>query len=202
MKIHLAAAEAVALLLTAQVRADYPGWKHSGSVYIITTPDGANLPAAASVEGFPLLVRLNKDFFDFSQAKANGADLRFSSSTGAPLAYQIEEWDASGGAAGIWVRVPRIQGNARQEIKLHWGKADAKSESNGKAVFNESNGYLSVWHMGEPNKDEVGSLTSADTGTTSTAGIIGRARHFPGGKGIFCGDKIPSYPTGSSSHST
>ncbi|MCE9561393.1 MAG: DUF2341 domain-containing protein [Planctomycetes bacterium] len=191
------------LLSTAgAVRAEYPGWKHSGSVFVLTTPEGASLPASATVEGFPLLVRLHKDFFDFSQAKANGEDLRFSSAKGEPLAYQIEEWDAVKGVASIWVRVPKIQGNTRQEIKLHWGKPDAESESNGKAVFNESNGYLSVWHMNGPVKDEVGTLESKDVGTTPCAGIIGVGRHFAGKQGIFCGDKIATYPSGAASHST
>lgn len=195
-------ASILVLALAGQAPAQYPGWKHSGSVYVLTTPDGANLPASAAVENFPLLVRLHKDFFDFSKARANGDDLRFSSAKGDPLAYQIEEWDAKNGTASVWVRVPKISGNARQELKLHWGKADAKSESDGKAVFNESNGYLSVWHMGAEVKDEVGTLVSKDTGTTSVAGVVGAARHFPGQKGIFCGDKIPNYPTGSDSHST
>ena len=73
----------------------YQGWQHSGSIYILTTPEGANLPASTSEEGFPLLVRLHKDFFDFSQAKANGEDLRWSTTGGTPLAYEIEEWDAA-----------------------------------------------------------------------------------------------------------
>jgi hypothetical protein len=71
----------------------YSGWRHSGSIYFLTTPEGANLPATASEDGFLLLVRLHRDFFDFSQAKAGGEDLRFSTSAGLPLAYQIEEWD-------------------------------------------------------------------------------------------------------------
>ena len=182
--------------------AEYPGWKHSGSVYVLTTPDGADLPASASIEGFPLLIRLHKDYFDFGQAKANGEDLRFTSGKGELLAYQIEEWDAKKGVASVWVLVPKIQGNARQEIKLHWGKTDAKSESDGKAVFNESNGYLSVWHMNEPINDEVGSVESKGVGTTPCVGIIGQARHFAGKQGIFGGDKIPNYPTGASSHTT
>ncbi len=190
------------LTLAGPVSAQYPGWKHSGSVFVLTTPEGADLPASAAVENFPLLVRLHKDFFDFGQSQPGGADLRFSSAKGNPLAYQIEEWDAKAGTASVWVRVPKITGNARQEIKLHWGKADAKSESDGKNVFNESNGYLSVWHMSGPVTDEVGTLESKDTGTTSVAGVVGTARHFPGQKGIFCGDKIPNYPTGASSHST
>ena len=128
------------------ILADYPGWKHTGSIIILTTPEGANLPASAVVEDFPLLVRLHKDFFDFTQAQANGGDLRFSTADGKPLAYQIEEWDPKRGNASIWVRIPKIIGNDRQELKLHWGKADAKSESAGLAVFNNSNGFLSVWH--------------------------------------------------------
>ncbi len=180
----------------------YTGWQHSGSIYILTTPEGANLPASTSEEGFPLLVRLHKDFFDFSQAKANGEDLRWSTTGGTPLAYEIEEWDAAKGTASVWVRLPMIRGNAREEIRLHWGKADATNESSGATVFNESNGYLSVWHMSGPVKDEVGTLESKDAGTTATAGMIGQARHFAGQQGIFCGDEITNYPSGSSPHSS
>ena len=79
----------------APVNAQYPEWKYSGSVFVLTTPEGANLPAGAEVENFPLLVRLNKDFFNFSHALPNGDDLRFSTPSGAKLAHQIEEWDAT-----------------------------------------------------------------------------------------------------------
>ncbi len=182
--------------------AEYKDWKHSGSMWLITTPEGAELSADAKVEQFPVLVRLHRDFFDFAQAKRNGDDLRFSSTTGERLAFQIEEWDAAKGVASVWVRMPLITGNSRQEIKVHWGNANASSESDGKAVFNASNGYVSVWHMNDPVHDDTGTLTSTDTGTASTTGVIGAARHFPGGKGLFGGDKIPDYPTGSNPHST
>ncbi|QJW98299.1 DUF2341 domain-containing protein [Frigoriglobus tundricola] len=201
MKTLLALAAIVSLSRTAQA-ADYSSWRHTGSVYILTTPEGADLPKGAEVEGFPLLVRLHRDFFDFGQAQAHGEDLRVASAKGEPLAHQIEDWDATKGTASIWVRVPKIRGAERQEIKLYWGNVRAKPESDGKAVFGASNGYLSVWHMNEAVKDEIGTLASADTGTTATTGIIGRARHFPGQNGIFCGEKIPNYPTGASSHST
>lgn len=195
------------LLSTAQAQsgaavAPYPAWQHSGVLTILTTPEGADLPVGTVTEGFPLLVRLHKDWFDFKQAKADGADVRFSTSAGAPLAYQVEEWAAANGSASIWVRVPRIEGNARQALRMHWGKADAVSESSGKAVFNESNGYLSVWHLGDTVQDEVGTLESKETGTSLTNGIVGKARHFPGKAGIFGGDKIPNYPAGASPHSS
>lgn len=56
--------------------------------------------------------------------------------------------------------------------------------------------------MNDPVRDDVGTLTSKDTGTTATAGVIGAARHFADRKGVFCGDMIPNYPTGANTHST
>jgi hypothetical protein len=181
--------------------AQYQGWQHAGAFYVLTTPEGANLPATASEEGFPLLLRLDQDSFDFKQAQATGADLRFAAA-GKPLAYQIESWDAAAATAIIWVRIPTIKGNARQKIDLFWGKPDAVSESNGKAVFNESNGYASVFHLDDPARDETGTLAAKDQGTTPAAGVIGQARRFAPGKGILGGDNITTYPTGSSPHST
>jgi len=198
LQVHLLAGEDQ----VSNAASIYQSWKSSGSIYILTTPEGANLPATASESGFPLLVRLHKDSFDFTQAKSNGEDIRFSSSSGTPLPYQIEDWNAASGHATIWVRIPSIKGNDRQEIRVHWGKSDALSESSGAAVFNSSNGYVSVWHMNDPVQDVVETLTSKDVGTTSCAGVIGNARHFAGKQGIFCGDKIPNYPSGDAAHSS
>lgn len=181
--------------LTSLAPAQYPGWQREGSLFILTTPDGANLPDSASVEGFPLLVRLNQDFFDFTKAKAAGEDIRFSAN-GKPLAYQIEQWDTATGVASIWVKIPAIKGNARQELKLHWGKADAASESNGSTVFSADNGFVSVIHMTETLKDELGSITPKDLGTSAGAGMIGDGRRFEAGKGIDCGKNIPNFPFG------
>ena len=52
---------------------------------IITTLDEANLPALARLEAFSQVVRLDRDWFDFSQANAGGNDIRFSSDSGKPL---------------------------------------------------------------------------------------------------------------------
>ena len=196
------AAMTLIVLLASPAAAQFAGWQHSGSIYILTTPEGVDLPATAVIENFPVLVRLHKDSFDFRQAKADGADLRFATSDGTKLAYQIDEWDAARGEASVWVRVPKITGNSRQEIKLHWGKADAVSESNGAAVFNESNGYLSVLHLSDPVRDEVGTVKPTDDGTTASAGMIGPARRFSVGKGINCGETIATFPIGASDHSS
>jgi hypothetical protein len=195
---------AMFLAILQAAPAQYQEWQHSGSFYILTTPEGANLPATAAEENFPLLVRLNKATFDFSQAQPTGADVRFSAD-GKALAYQVEQWDAANGAAAIWVRIPVIKGNARQEIKLHWGKADAASESSGSAVFNESNGFLTVMHLSDPAnpvKDEAGALTPTDAGTSASPGMIGQGRRFGIGKGIKGGESITTLPTGDSPHTS
>jgi len=192
---------AISLAIPTTAPAQYPGWQHAGSFYVLTTPEGANLPASTTEEGFPLLLRLDKDSFDFKQAQATGGDLRFAAA-GKPLAYQIDTWDIASGMANIWVRIPTIKGNAHQKIDMFWGKSDAKGESDGKAVFNETNGYLSVWHLDDPANDATGILEGKDQGTTPVAGVIGQGRHFEPGKGISCGENITTYPTGSSPHST
>jgi hypothetical protein len=179
--------------LLPTVLAQYQGWQHSGSLYILTTIEGANLPATTMERDFPLLVRLKRGVFDFSQAKPNGEDIRFSSD-GQPLAYQVEEWEAAKGTASIWVRIPVIKGNTHQEIKLHWGKADAASESNGSAVFNAGNGYASVLHLDEALKDELGAVVPKDAGSTVAEGRIGKGRHMVAGKGINGGDHITNFP--------
>ena len=58
----------------------------------------AGFPAASETD-FPALVRLDKDWFNFSQAQPKGEDIRFATSTGTALAYEIDQWDAAGGTA-------------------------------------------------------------------------------------------------------
>ena len=129
------------------------------------------------------------------EALARGEDIRFANGAGTPLNYQIDMWDAAAGTALVWVRVPVIKGNARQELRMFWGNAAAKTESNGPAVFNASNGFATVLHMDEALIDEGGLVTPKNEGaTTVVAGMIGKGRHFAPGKGIPCGEHIKTYP--------
>lgn len=180
----------------------YPEWKYSSSLFILTTPEGADLHVSAQENDFPLLVRLHKDFFNFKQAGPKGEDIRFSTCTGVPLVYQVEEWDPAQGNVSIWVKVPCIRGNARQEIKMYWGRKGVKSESNGPAVFNGSNGYLTVLHMDKVLEDEAGSVVPENAGTSVTSGMAGLARHFEEGQGIACGENIMNFPAGAQPSTT
>lgn len=175
--------------------------RHSATLWILTTPNGASLPMGAVVEGFPLLVRLDGGTFRFDEARPDGADLRFTLADGTPLPHQLEEWDSSGRTASVWVRIPKIEGNAQQELRLHWGNPGAAAVAGGPAVFDASNGYLGVWHLSGP-RDEVSGGLARDSGTTATRGIVGPARHLAGDQGMFVGDRLTGYPTGSEPHST
>lgn len=181
---------------------DYAGWKHSGRIHVLTTDDGAALPAGAVVEQFPLLVRLHRDLFPFAQARPDGADIRFADADGRPLAFQIDHWDAERGEAGVWVRMPRIEGQSRHTLRVYWGRPDAPSASDAQGVFNADNGYLSVWHLAADGADSAGSLQLEDKGTSSAPGVIGLARRFAAGQGLAGGERIETYPTGSEPHSS
>jgi len=165
----------------AQVSAQYEDWKHSGSMYLVTDSAGADLPASAVEKNFPLLVRLSKEYFDFIQAKPQGEDVRFSSK-GKPLAYQIERWDAGGGEADIWVRIPTIKGEDQQAIRMHWGNEKVSSESNGEQVFRTTEGFAAVWHLGDNLEDATSNnldgVNRPDKPTSNTTGIIGDAQEF------------------------
>ena len=165
----------------AQVSAHYEDWKHSGSMYLVTDSAGADLPASAVEKNFPLLVRLNKEYFDFRQAKPQGEDIRFSSKS-KPLDYQIERWDVKRGEADIWVRIPSIKGKDQQEIQMHWGNEKVTGESNGEQVFRTTEGFAAVWHLGDTLDDSTSNnldgVNRPDKPTVNTTGIIGDAQEF------------------------
>ncbi|MBD3391516.1 MAG: DUF2341 domain-containing protein [Chitinivibrionales bacterium] len=130
---------------TASSRA-YPQWGHQRAIYLNTTPSGANIEE--TVVDFPVLVRLTDLNFEFSQARSDGADIRFSKADGTPLAYEIERWN-DGVAAEVWVLVDTIWGRGVTEIAVHWGNGSAQDSSRPASVFSTANGFVGVWHLGE-----------------------------------------------------
>lgn len=197
---------ALFLLLSASAADAAPGqyreWSHSGLLHILTTADGARLEASVVVENFPILVRLNADFFQFDQAAPGGADIRFASSDGKPLSYQIDEWDASNRVASVWVRVPRIRGNTVQAIRMFWGRTGVESESDGAMVFGVKAGFAGVWHLDASLADSTpNKLDGADRGSVAAPGIVGHGRRFGSGSFIHCGEKVDCLPAGNADRS-
>jgi hypothetical protein len=165
-------------------------WLYSKQLFLNTSPTGADL--ADNVMNFPILIRLRGTNFDFSTAKADGSDLRFSKANGVSLAYEIERWDAVNREAEIWVKVDTVHGNdSTHFIEMYWGNASAIDSSSGPRVFDTSAGFSGVWHMGE-NGESINDATGdafngENSGSTKATGIIGNSRNFTDGNSI----KIP-----------
>lgn len=164
-----------------------PYWQYSRPLYFNTTASGADV--AGTITDFPALIRLTKDVFDFSEARSDGGDVRFTKPDGTELSYELERWDAAGGAAEIWVRVDTIFGNdSAHDIVMYWGNPIASSASNGAAVFDVDAGFQGVWHMAEAGSDVARDATingfnatpSGMTAASAAPGIIGVAREFDG----------------------
>jgi hypothetical protein len=157
---------------------------HSAKLVLNTTASGAGI--AGTVTNFPVLIRLGEGNFDFAQAKADGGDIRFAISNGAPLPYEIERWDPVNKLAEVWVKIDTVYGNdSAHFFIMYWGNPAATSASNGAAVFDTANGFKGVWHLSE-NGDSVYDATAnafhgVNSGSMMAAGIIGNSRKFADG---------------------
>jgi hypothetical protein len=164
-----------------------PDWTYSKRIHLNTSASGANV--AGSVYNFPVLIRLTAAAFNFTQAKTNGADIRFSKQDNTPLPCEIERWDPVNGLAEMWVKVDTIYGaDSMQSLIMYWGNANAADNSNGAAVFDTAAGFAGVWHLGETGDsihDATGdAFNGKNSGSTAAAGIIGDSRKFANGNYI------------------
>ena len=162
---------ATALAQAPQETDRFQAWQHHGDCWILTDAEGASLPEGKAVTDFPLLLRLTRTSLDFATVQPHGEDLRISDAAGAPLAFEIEQWDAANGIAAVWVRIPKITGAARQRVRLHWGNAAAQSASDGGQVFGAFNGYVTALHLDPRLADATGKVQLKDEGTAPCAGM-------------------------------
>ncbi|MDZ7620591.1 MAG: DUF2341 domain-containing protein, partial [Patescibacteria group bacterium] len=166
-----------------------PGWMAlSGSVasagpfdaWSYRTPIQLNNAAgSATLLDFPVLVSLNSGNFDFGKASSTGADLRFTSSAGDLLSYEIEKWDSVAGSAAVWVKSPQIDlGSTTGLINMYTGNTAATHAQNPAGVW--SNGYVGVWHLGTSLNDSTsfGNHGTASGTVTVATGMAGDARLF------------------------
>ncbi|MEY3763914.1 MAG: hypothetical protein RLZ42_574, partial [Armatimonadota bacterium] len=130
---------------------------HQGRITLTTTQAGFPLTAGQVIADYPLLVRFDGDQFPWSEANPDGSDITFENNANVPLPISIEEWNPQAKRAAIWVRVPLIRGDDRQSITVKWGKSRNNIQSN-RNVFDASNGFSSVLHLGDRSIDEVDTL--------------------------------------------
>ena len=159
----------------------------SKKIYLNTTLSGAGI--AATITGFPVLIRLTNNNFNFSEAKKNGEDVRFAASGNAPLPYEIERWDSAAQRAEVWVKVDTVFGDDSSHfITMYWGNPNAVAISDGAAVFDTANGFQGVWHMGQAGNATAFDATanhydgtpSGMIAASAVEGVIGVAQQFDG----------------------
>lgn len=173
------------------------GWSHSSEIIFNTTSSGAEI--SADVYNFPVLIRLNNDNFDFSQANGDGSDCRFVTKNFKFLQYDIESWDSINNKAFIWVLIDTVIANSNtQSITMLWGNSQAHFEGDEHEVFDTVNGFLGTYHLsGNINDATANGYDGIDSGTFDySKGVIGRARTFDGYKSYFTLGDLPDRPSG------
>ncbi|HWR26156.1 MAG TPA: DUF2341 domain-containing protein, partial [Methanosarcina sp.] len=83
---------------------------------------------------YPVPVNLNSSNFNFSKAKSDGSDIRFSSQN-RTLNYWIEKWDPEKKEAVVWVKIPNLPANGTSTILMKYGNSGATPASSGENTF-------------------------------------------------------------------
>jgi hypothetical protein len=148
---------------------DLTKFKYNRPVKLDTTTAGAGV--MGNVDNFPVPVVLGANF-DFTQAKPDGADVRFAKMDGTLLPYAIESWDAAAKAAVVWVKVSVLGNNATQSFLMHWGSADATDAGDTKKVFDTADGFVGVWHLDEDGSDTPLAYKDASANEAHATGVM------------------------------
>jgi uncharacterized repeat protein (TIGR01451 family) len=87
------------------------------------------------LNNYQILITLKSANFDFTKARSDGSDIRFTDATGNEMSYWIEEWNVESRNAKVWVNVPFIPANGESTITMYYGNENANSVSDGVATF-------------------------------------------------------------------
>jgi hypothetical protein len=167
----------------------FSGSAYSAKLTLNTTPGGADV--AGNVFGFPVLIRLSSDNFNFNEARTDGSDIRLIKSDNTPLPFEIERWDAAARQAEIWVKIDTVFGNDSSHFAvMYWGEPATAIALNQTKVFDTASGFRGVWHLAEEAsgvgtkglyKDATGRNNGDDfVSATDRSGVIGYGHAFDG----------------------
>ena len=135
------------------------GWTYWRKITIDHTKVDENLT------DYPVLVLLNSGNFDFTKARTDGYDIRFTAANGITLlSYERVSHDAVAQTAEYWVKIPTVKADNDTFIYVWYGNADAADGSttgikNYGVSFNGINQYGAVAHHASLSFDETQSYT-------------------------------------------
>jgi len=170
------------VLLALPLAAAAADWAHKKKLGFDTTASGSEIKE--EVAQLPVLVRLHSGNFTFSQAKPDGADLRFFAADGkTALKHHIENFDATNELANVWVSFPKLAANAKSDsMVMAWGNDKATSTSDAKTVYDASQILLLHFADADGVKDSTANANHAKASSAKplAAGPIGSAVVFDG----------------------
>ena len=121
-------------------------------------------PATTALTNYPMLIKLDSTKISYASLQAAAQDLRFVDGTGTVLAYEIENWNASG-ESNIWVKVPSIAASPTVTyIWMYYGNATAPDAQSAPGTW--SNSFAKVINF----KGTAGNPIANATTLTSSIG--------------------------------
>ncbi|MBN8217615.1 MAG: DUF2341 domain-containing protein [Spirochaetes bacterium] len=141
-----------------------------------------NSMIAGDLTNFPVLVKLTNAVL-FASSKTYGEDLRFTSIDGTNLLnFEIENWDAAGKTANVWVRLPLLSSGSNTSFYAYFANAGLPTDASFRGL-NPSNAwdtnFRSVWHLKESGSGAVGEFFDSTTNTNGGRGGNGTAGRIP-----------------------
>ena len=129
-----------------------------------------NIAHGVTLRDFPLCVRITADM----NPPVAPDTLRFTGPNGAPLAHEVEAWDAEGESI-VWVRVPEVSIGSR--VKMFWGKPFTAATAPVASVGNGD--YEGVYHMAD-GADSSAAGCDFTNDVNAAVGVMGVCRQFTG----------------------
>jgi hypothetical protein len=170
------------LLIPSRTALANGGWLSGWSYRRQLTIDGSKVDAALT--DFPVLVKLDSSFFDFSKAKTGGADICLTSSDGTTLLkHEIERWNSTAQKAEIWVKIPSVSAGSSTAFYMYYGNPVASDAQDPASVWNTD--FKLVQHLKETSGVHQDSTLYNNDGTAVGAtqgatGMIDGADSFDG----------------------
>jgi biopolymer transport protein ExbB len=158
-------------------------WQERKKIQFDASSKGADIKE--NLTDVPVLVRLHTGNFSFSNAKADGSDLRFiSPDDKSPLKYHIEKFDPRDEIALIWVKVPRISGGSDQDsMWMYYGNPSASDGQDAGGTYDVN--QIAVYHLSEKDGNPrdataYGNHAASFSGKLGLPSVVGSGAQFSG----------------------
>lgn len=148
-------------------------WTHRKQFVVDHSQVEMDGPAGkAGVANFPVYIHLAADASLAANAAADAADLRFATSSGANLSWELDAYDSGTGELEAWVQVSLLSGIKDSVFYLYYGNSGAAA--NDGTVDHNPSGKSAAWVATyNANQADPAGFVAAGDGL-STPGLLSR----------------------------